>query len=204
MALRNRVTPRGEIVAVNERGTLMGNRGVLHGDDGEHRRDWQVRRWIACRLEFKGRRRALRQPRRWTELFFLDEATAIAAGHRPCAECRRADYRRWQKAWPGGAVGAEAMDRVLHADRLTPSGEKRTFAAPLGELPAGVMVLVDEAPWLVLEGGLRAWSFGGYTGATRPVDADERLTVLTPAVSVATIAAGYRPALHASAASDPS
>ncbi len=78
----------------------MGNRGVLHGDDGSHRRDWQVRRWIACRLEFKGRRRPIRQPRRWTELFFLDEATALAAGHRPCAECRREDYRRWQAAWP--------------------------------------------------------------------------------------------------------
>ena len=202
MALRNRVTPRGEIVAVPERGTLMGNRGVLHGDDGEHRRDWQVRRWIACRLEFKGRRRSLRQPRRWTELFFLDEATAIAAGHRPCAECRRADYRRWQQAWPGGAVGADAMDRVLHGDRLTPAGTKRTFTRPLGELPAGVMVLVDDAPWLVLEGGLRAWTFGGYTCDVRALDSRERLTVLTPAVSVATIAAGYRPALHTSA--DPS
>ncbi len=199
MGLRNRVTPRGEIVGVPERGTLMGNRGVLHGDDGEHRRDWQVRRWIACRLEFKGRRRSLRQPRRWTELFFLDEATAIAAGHRPCAECRRADYRRWQQAWPGGAVGADAMDRVLHGDRLTPAGTKRTFTRPLGELPAGVMVLVDDAPWLVLEGGLRAWTFGGYTGDARALDSRERLTVLTPAVSVAAIAAGYRPALHTSA-----
>ena len=136
---RNRVTPYGEIVATPERGTLMGNRGVLHADDGEHRRDWQVRRWIACRLEFKGRHREIRRPRRWTELFFLDEATALAAGHRPCAECRREDYRRWQAAWPGPDAGADAMDLVLHADRLDGRG-KRTYAARLGELPEGVLV----------------------------------------------------------------
>ena len=99
MPLRNRVTPLGDIVATEHRGTLMGNRGVLHDDDGMLRRDWQVRRWIACRLEFRGRHRELLQPRRWTELFFLDEATALAAGHRPCAECRNADFRRFQAAW---------------------------------------------------------------------------------------------------------
>ena len=136
---RNRVTPFGEIVAVPERGTLMGNRGVIHADDGSHKREWQVRRWIACRLEFKGRRRAVRQPRRWTELFFLDEATALAAGHRPCAECRREDYRRWQAAWPGDDAHADAMDLVLHADRLD-GRAKRTYEARLGELPDGVMV----------------------------------------------------------------
>src|SRR5688572_19950425 len=134
MPHRNRVTPFGEIVAMPERGTLMGNRGVLLGDDGWHRRDWQVRRWIACRLEVKGRRRPIRQPRRWTELFFLDEATALAAGHRPCAECRREDSRRWQAAWPhadtGADTGADAMDRVLHADRLV-ARAKRTFEAAL-------------------------------------------------------------------------
>ena len=202
MPLRNRVTPYGEIVAIPERGTLMGNRGVLHADDGEHRRDWQVRRWIACRLEFKGRRRAVRQPRRWTELFFLDEATAIAAGHRPCAECRREDYRRWQAAWPGEDTGADAMDLVLHADRLDGKA-KRTFTAARGELPAGVMVEHDGRPWLLTDAGLRAWAPSGY-GEARPAGPGERLTVLTPAVSVATIAAGYAPALHPTASSAPS
>src|SRR5688500_958226 len=139
MPHRNRVTPFGEIVAMPERGTLMGNRGVLHGDDGSHRRDRQVRRWVACRPEFQGRLRPIRQPRRWTELFFLDEATALAAGHRPCAECRREDYRRWQAAWPHADTGADAMDRVLHADRLV-ARAKRTFEAALGDLPDGVMV----------------------------------------------------------------
>ena len=114
MPRQNRVTPFGEIVAVPERGTLMGNRGVIHADDGSHRREWQVRRWIACRLEFKGRRRPVRQPRRWTELFFLDEATALAAGHRPCAECRRERYDEFRAAWI--EINPVASDRKLGAD----------------------------------------------------------------------------------------
>src|SRR4051794_7148506 len=134
MPHRNRVTPNGEIVATPERGTLMGNRGVLHDVDGAHRRDWQLRRWIACRLEFEGRHRELRRPGHYTELFFLDEATALAAGHRPCAECRREDYRRWQAAWPGADTAADAMDRVLHADRLD-GRAKRGHGARLGGPP---------------------------------------------------------------------
>src|SRR3954468_2312667 len=161
MPLRNRVTPFGEIVSVPERGTLMGNRGVIHGDDGEQLREWQVRRWIACRLQFKDRHRALRQPRRWTELFFLDEATPPSAGHRPCAECRREDYRRWQAAWPGAETGADAMDRGLHADRLD-GRAKRTFTARAAELPPGAMVEHAGRAWLVAPEGLRAWSPGGY------------------------------------------
>jgi len=189
MPLRNRVTPTGEIVATEHRGTLMGNRGVLHDDDGQIVREWQVRRWIACRLEFKDRHRALLQPRRWTELFFLDEATAIAAGHRPCAECRREDYRRWQAAWAGGATNADAMDACLHADRLAADRPRRR----VDSLPPGAMVLVDDAPWLVTAEGVRAWSHGGY-GELRPAPR-ARVAVLTPEVAVATLAAGYAPAL---------
>jgi hypothetical protein len=196
MTLRNRVTPYGEIVAVPERGTLMGNRGLLHADDGSHRRDWKVRRWIACELAFKGRKRELRQPGQYTELFFLDEATALAAGHRPCAECRREDYRRWQAAWPHGEAGADAMDVVLHASRLDGKA-KRTYEAALGELPDGVIVERDGAPFLVAAGTLRPWSAAGY-GAPRPAPAGERATVLTPQATVATIAAGYAVSAHPS------
>ena len=197
MPLRNRVTPYGEIVAIPERGALMGNRGVIHADDGSHRREWQVRRWIACRLEFKGRRRPVRQPRRWTELFFLDEATALAAGHRPCAECRREDYRRWQAAWPlPGGTGADAMDLVLHASRLDGT-EKRTYEAALGELPDGVIVDRGGAPFLLVGGALHAWSAKGY-GAVEPARAGERVIVLTPQVTVAVIANGYAVAMHPS------
>jgi hypothetical protein len=176
----------------------MGNRGVLHDRDGEHVRDWQLRRWIACRLEWRGRQRALRQPGRWTELFFLDEATAIAAGHRPCAECRHGDFKRWQAAWarahPGEETRAPAIDALLHRDRLAPGGAKRTFTAPAGALPPGVMVLLDGAPWLLAGGRLNAWTAGGYA-ETRALPAGrEPLIVLTPAVAVAAIAAGYEPA----------
>jgi hypothetical protein len=196
MPHRNRVTPYGEIVAIPERGTLMGNRGVIHADDGTHKREWQVRRWIACRLEFKGRRRPVRQPRRWTELFFLDEATALAAGHRPCAECRREDYRRWQAAWPHGASGADAIDLVLHASRLGGT-VKRTYAAALGELPDGVIVEREGAPFLLAAGALRPWSAAGY-GAPVAASGAERATVLTPQATVAVIAAGYAVSLHPS------
>ena len=195
MALRNRVTPLGEIVATPHRGTLMGNRGVLHDDGGTLVREWQVRRWIACRLEFKDRRRALLQPRRWTELFFLDEATAIAAGHRPCAECRRADYRRWQAGWAAaglGATNADAMDARLHADRTGPHARR-----PVAGLPDGAMVLDAGRPCLVLGGELLEWSFGGYA-APRPAPAGA-VEVLTPASAVAPLAAGFEAGLHPSA-----
>ena len=195
MPLRNRVTPLGEIVTTAHRGTLMGNRGVLHDESGTLVREWQVRRWIACRLEFKGRRRALLQPRRWTELFFLDEATAIAAGHRPCAECRREDYRRWQAAWAAaglGATNADAMDLRLHADRTA----ARPLRAPRG-LPDGALVLDGDRPWLVLGGELLAWDHGGY--GERRAAGEEPLRLLTPACSIDVFRAGYTPAIHPSA-----
>jgi hypothetical protein len=94
--LQNRVTPYGEIVALPDRGLVMGNRGILHDDARHIVRSWQVRRWIACRIAFRGRRRQLMQPHSYTELFFLDEATAFSAGHRLCAECRHADYQRFK------------------------------------------------------------------------------------------------------------
>ena len=194
MPLRNRVTPLGDIVATEHRGTLMGNRGVLHDDGGTIVREWQVRRWIACRLEFKGRHRKLLQPRRWTELFFLDEATAIAAGHRPCAECRREDYRRWQAAWDAaglGATNADAMDVVLHTDRTGPRPRCEARS-----LPAGAMVLDAGRPWLVLGGGeLAEWTPAGY--GERRAAGRRWLELLTPASAVAVLVAGYEPALHA-------
>src|ERR671916_1251461 len=143
----NRVSPFGELVAVPERGLVYGNRGCLHDDQGRIRRRYAGRRWIACRLEFKGWRRGpLLQPGRFTELFFLDEATALAAGHRPCALCRRADYDRFAALLGGG--GADAIDARLHAERLGPGG-RRLHDLPFGELPDGAFVLHDGAPWLV-------------------------------------------------------
>src|SRR5271165_1152863 len=105
MPRQNRVTPFGEIVAVPERGTFMGNRGNLHNAEGHIKRTWQVKRWLVCLLEFKGRKRTVMRPGFYTELFFLDEATALAAGHRPCAECRRERYNDFRKAWQSSHPG---------------------------------------------------------------------------------------------------
>src|SRR5439155_10212994 len=143
-----RVTPFGDIIETPARGLLYGNRGVLHDADRRLVRTWQVRRWIACRLEFKGRRRADQMPPgRFTSLYFLDEATALAAGHRPCAECRREDYRRFQEAWrvarPGESTRADDMDRVLHAERVGPGRSKRLYEARLRQLPDGAMFAED-------------------------------------------------------------
>ncbi len=201
MPLRNRVTPFGDIVALPGRGMLMGNRGVLHDDAGALVRPYQVRRWIACRTEFRGRRRALLQPRRWTELFFLDEATALAAGHRPCAECRYDDHRRFKELWRacfGEPADADAIDRVLHAQRLD-GRRKRIARAAFAALPNGAYVLLDERAWLVRDDALLAWTDAGYAERrARPRRGNAAL--LTPASIVALLTAGYGAGVHPSAA----
>ena len=185
---------------------LYGNRGCLHDDAGRIRRHHAGRRWIACRLRFRGWHRApLLQPGRFTELFFLDEATAMAAGHRACALCRREDYARlravWEELHPGQG-GADAIDAQLHAERLDPAAHgRRLHAAPFDALPDGAFVLRDGAPWLVLGGRLRRWSPGGYT-ASLPRPAGVAGRVITPPSLVAVLSTGWKPAvplLHPSA-----
>jgi hypothetical protein len=195
--LQNRINPFGELVAVAGRGLLMGNRGVLHDESRRIVRAWQVRRWIACRTEFRGRHRAVMQPRRYTELFFLDEATAFAAGHRPCRECRYADYQRFRSLWEtvhGAPAGADAMDRVLHAERLD-GRRKRTHRARFADLPDGTHVALDGAAWLVWGDQLLSWSDTGYERRRRrPRNRDAE--VLTPPSIVAVLAAGYPVHVH--------
>src|SRR4051794_39845093 len=187
MTRRNRVTPFGELVADPARGALMGNRGVLHDDRGEIVRGYRGIRWIACRPAFRGRRRALMQPGRYTELFFLDEATAMAAGHRPCAECRRGDYRSFLEVWPG-AASAPAVNAQLHGER------GRRYERPLDGLPDGVFVLRDGDPWLVRGARLWRWTPAGYVDrVARP--AGETAVVVTPPSSVTVLERGWRPRL---------
>jgi hypothetical protein len=197
MPLQNRVTPRGELVADPARGLVYGNRGCLHDAEGRIRRPYAVKRWIACRLEFRGRRRTpLLQPGRYTELFFLDEATAMAAGHRPCAECRRADYDRFVAIWSAlhpSQVGADAIDAQLHDERVDPATRgQRLHAATLGELPDGAFVLHDDEPHLVLGARLLRWTPSGYD---RPVShpPGERAVVLTPPSLAAVLRSGWEP-----------
>jgi hypothetical protein len=203
MALQNRVTPFGDLIADPGRGLVYGNRGCLHDEHGRIRRRYNGRRWIACRLRFGGRRRRLLQPGRYTELFFLDEATAFAAGHRPCAECRRRDYERfvaiWRELHPGQR-GADAIDAQLHDERVAPvTREQLRHRAPLGELPDGAFVLLETGAWLVLGGELLAWSPAGY-GERRPrPPAGTPVTVLTPPSLLAVLGAPWEsslPLLH--------
>jgi len=204
MPLQNRVTPFGEIVAVPEQGTLMGNRGILHDDAGHIVRSYQVRRWIACRTAFRGRHRHLLQPHSYTELFFLDEATAFAAGHRPCAECRYADYQRFKVAWAvavGAPNGADEMDAVLHADRLEGRGAhqyKRTYWEQLTSLPEGAFIRLDGSAWLLWGEQLLEWSAGGYRAKRSLLPATSRVEVLTPRSLVAVLRAGYQLEVHPS------
>lgn len=191
------MTPSGEIVALAQRGLFLGNRGCLHDAPRHLVRRWQVRRWITCALHYKGWRAPMWEPRRWTPLFFWDEAVALAAGHRPCALCRHRDYVAWVDAWEaatGTRPGADGMDRVLHADRLDGRAQRR-HPRPWRDVPAGAFALVAGAPALVLDDRLVPWSADGYGAPIdRPAGGDA--TVLTPAATVAVIQAGYRPTVH--------
>ena len=205
MPLQNRVTPYGEIVALPERGLLMGNRGILHDDAQRIVRTWQVRRWIACSTAFRGRHRQVMRPHSYTELFFLDEATAFAAGHRPCAECRHADYQRFKAAWARG-VGelnsADQMDAVLHADRLEGRGihqRKRSYWEQLAALPDGTFISLHGSAWLLWRGELLEWSAAGYRARRLLPPAASIVEVLTPRSLVAVLRAGYPLQVHPSA-----
>jgi hypothetical protein len=206
VARRNRVTPLSELVADPARGLVYGNRGCLHDDAGQIRRRYAGRRWIACRLRFRGwHRTPLLQPGRFTELFFLDEATAMAAGHRACALCRREDYDRlvalWRALHPGQS-GADAIDAQLHGERVAVGTRaQRHHEAPLESLPDATFVLRAGAPWLVLGGRLLAWTPAGYAEHV-PRPRRGRAVVITPPSLVEVLRAGWRgvvPLLHPSA-----
>lgn len=206
--LQNRVDPFGEIHAVPTRGTLMGNRGGCLHDTRRQlgRRRWISRRWIACVLAFKGRQRTIMRPGHYTELFFLDEATALAAGHRPCFECRWRDACAFATAWACAfdliqPPRADTMDVRLHAERLASkdAGVSYQRVHPAG-LPNGAMVTFNthesaRSAWLVQDGKLWRWSFAGYSMAM-PVAAVEDAELITAPSIVATLAAGYRPRIH--------
>ena len=203
MPLQNRVTPEGEIVATPHRGLMMGNRGgCFHLPDRTlGARRWATRQWIACVLEFKGRRRQLMQPHRYTELFFLDEATALAAGHRPCFFCRRRAAEAFRSAWMIGNGGdrpsAPAMDEVLHGERLA-NRRKRLHGlpAPVDRLPDGAMVASGSACYVIAGGRALEWTEEGYR---QRADALSAAALLTPPSTVRALAAGYRAILHPTA-----
>ncbi len=203
MPLQNRVTPTGEIVATPHRGLFTGNRGIIHDPATKTllKKRWSSPAWLTCVCEFRGRRRKVMGGRSWTELFFLDEATAFAAGHRPCFFCRRDDANRFRAAWEQGNdaenIHAPEIDAVLHRERLDRS-RKRLHPLPmlLASLPDGAMVQAGEESYLVVSGEPLRWSFAGYERGN--VDMDTAL-LLTPPSTVRAFAAGYQPVLHPSA-----
>lgn len=205
MPLQNRVDPWGNIFRSPARGTFMGNRGgALHNDRREIVRPFHGRRWITCVLEFKGRHRTIMAPNRYTELFFLDEAVAFAAGHRPCAECRRQRFNAFKHAWIAAAalasnepLLADEIDAELHQTRLDRQKAKRTHEAPLDCLPNGCFVGIGRAAYLVWDDALLLWTPEGYAKKDcRP--GGVTVAVLTPKPIVQCFRHGYEPEIHAS------
>jgi hypothetical protein len=201
MPLQNRVTPTGDIIATPHRGLFTGNRGIIHDPATKTlTRRWASAAWLTCVCEFRGRRREVMGGRSWTELFFLDEATALAAGHRPCFYCRRDDANRFRAAWEQGNgvsnILAREIDAVLHRERLD-RGRKRLHAPtlPLKELPDGAMLQQGNESYLIAQGRVSQWSPAGYREAS---DALEDAMLLTPPSTLRALSAGYRPVLHPS------
>ena len=209
MPLQNRVTPFSDLEAVSARGGLMGNRGILHdGDKQVGKSTWKHKRWITCVLAFKGRRREMMVPGQYTHLFFLDEAVSLAAGHRPCKECRVRDYARFCLAWKRAAgmadedrIKAVDVDAALHGSRVAPNRTQVRFSRSLAELPDGAFFSLPGEPddaWLLWQGAIHRWSHEGYVERRSPpasVDVD----VITPLRSVEVLDAGYVPMVHPTA-----
>lgn len=210
MPLRNRVDPWGDLHAVAERGLLTGNRGCLVDDDGKVVRHHRGSLWIACVTEFRGWRSPLARPGRWTPIFFLDDAVALAAGHRPCGLCRRPAYESYRRAVATGLEApnlpsAQDLNRCLASERLAPGSgvaraqDRRTWTADIDDLPVGtVLVGPGREARLLLSDRLVSFAFSGWANShRRPVGV--RVDVLTPPTSVLALANGYEPLIHPSA-----
>ncbi len=208
MPLQNRVTPLNEIVSYPDHGLFMGNRGCLHDDNRKIvRHKCSVKRWIICLTSFKDRKRRLMSPEQYTELFFLDEVTALAAGHRPCAECRRGDYRLFKEAWINGNPNSgltdkssiDNVDAQLHRERLTADGQQQTYRATLRELPSGTFFTIDECqgPLLRWKKSIFLWTQSGYESVSA-INNDSNVLVHTPQSTVNALLAGFIPVVHSS------
>jgi hypothetical protein len=209
MSLQNRVNPFSHLIATPERGGWTGNRGVIHNTEQKIVKNHAIKAWICCVLQYKNFQRKVMSPNRWTELFFLDEATAFAAGHRPCGFCRHPDFKRFKSLWllaNGEQYGLtngskmDAVDAFIHEERLDKNGLQKTFKAALSDLPDGTFIAFDDLnqAYLWHQDQLFAWSFGGYTKVV-DVDTQQVVNVLTPRSYVAVFKAGYVPQVHFSA-----
>jgi len=202
MPLQNRVTPFGDVVVDPHRGLFTGNRGIIHDPATRTllKKRWSNPAWLICVCEFRGRRRKVMGGRSWTELFFLDEATALAAGHRPCFYCRRDDANRFRACWEEGNgvanVLAPDIDAVLHRERFVSSKRLHAMPSAAGRLPDGTMIAVEREAFVVSKGKPLRWTFGGYQTTETPIR-DAMLS--TPPSTLRALASAYRPVLHPSA-----
>ena len=188
MPLQNRMSPMGQLHRVKAKGLLMGNRGQLHNAQKQIVRSWKLQRWITCALEYQGIKRELMASNSYTELFFLDEPTSYAAGHRPCGDCRKDRYKSFKAAWAKTFLdqdqSAAGIDKVLQAARMNPDNSQRTWQANLADLPDGTMVEHEGQPVLLWRGLQWRWSFEGYSPLHQPITSGV-VTVLTPEPIVA-------------------
>lgn len=202
--LQNRVNPFGQLCAVEARGRWMGNRGILHDVRRRVTRPWQRKAWITCQTEYKGNKRPVFAPGKYSELFFLDEATAYAAGHRPCGMCRRDAQVEFLECWlranhdVSEARTIPEVDEHLHEERIGPEGDKRTFLAEIGSLPQGTFFELDGVPHLLWGGRAFAWSFEGYTPVEAAPPQTAQFPVLTPRSVVAALRHGLAVQVHES------
>jgi hypothetical protein len=203
LPLQNRVTPRGEIISTPQRGLFTGNRGIIHDPATRTllKRRWSSKAWLVCVCEFRGRRRDVMGTQSWTELFFLDEATAFAAGHRPCFYCRRDDANRFRAAWEAGNGVAHAsapdIDEVLHRERLDGKAKRlHALPMPVEKLSDGAMVQAAGESYLIARGRALLWSFDGYREPKNPI---RDAALLTPPSTLRALGAGYPLVLHPSA-----
>jgi len=204
MALQNRVTPLGQLDSVSAKGAWLGNRGILHDDQKRIVRPWKSQAWVTCQLEFKGREREIFAKGTYSELFFLDEATALAAGHRPCGECRRTRYNEFKTLWSQANGGIESIkialiDKQLHTERAIKGGGKLTYEALMSDVPSGAMIAVEGEPYLVWRDKMYGWSHHGYGEPIKLPPASVEVTVITPRSIVKLINIGFVPQVHDSA-----
>jgi hypothetical protein len=198
--LQNRVDPWGNLIRTPARGAWMGNRGLIHDDRQHIVRSFKLKAWLICLLEFKGRKRPVMAPRQYTELFFLDEATAFSAGYRPCFECRRQDFEKFKSCWIRGnprygfdeKTYIREIDEIIHQERMGPAGEKISFESNIRDLPDGVFIIYDDNPFVLAGSFIFPWSPSGYgERVARP--GSGTIKVLTPRSVVGAFRAGYQP-----------
>lgn len=207
MTLQNRVTPFGELKSINARGEFLGNRGILHNDEKQIVKQWRHKAWVTCSLEYQGIQREIFSKGNYSELFFLDEATALSAGHRPCGDCRRERLKEFKLLWQqansedGDTSGTkvELIDTQMHAERTMRDGTKVTYQTKLGELPDGAFISIDGIALLKWNNKLFEWSASGYTERFETFPEELVVDVLTPRSVIGVIKSGYIPQVHHSA-----